>query len=168
MFYLDTAAAAAAQGLQYFFFTSIIFFSPQFQIQGNEKNKRKEQRQRETKTLNNRVHIQTHTHTDMHVYIYRVGWKKSRVFILLPINRKLNGNYFGTKIRKIEPIIQFVEGLKATATLLLAGPVFKIQKCLFESPDIRYVSSEIRYVWVLEHFEHLRHRKATASKFFFY
>ena len=52
----------------------------------------------------------------------------SKMFLkkLESINRELNANYFETKIRNIKPIIQLVEGLKVTVTLLLTGTVFSL------------------------------------------
>ena len=42
---------------------------------------------------------------------------------LVSFYRELNANYFGTKIRKIKPIIKLVGGLKVKVTLFLNDPV---------------------------------------------
>ena len=44
------------------------------------------------------------------------------IFLVL-FNRKLPGDYFGMKIRKIEPVINAVEGPKLKFPLILAHPV---------------------------------------------
>ena len=51
------------------------------------------------------------------------------IFLVL-FDMKLPGDYFGMKIRKIEPVINPVEGLKVKFPLILAHPVMCIFACL--------------------------------------
>ena len=53
---------------------------------------------------------------------------KNHIFekFLVLFDRELHADYFETKIIKNKPIIQLIEGLKATVTLLLAGPVANV------------------------------------------
>ena len=41
------------------------------------------------------------------------------------INRELNVEYFGIKIRKIEPVINPVEGFKVKVPFFLGHPVYR-------------------------------------------
>ena len=42
---------------------------------------------------------------------------------MVSINRELNVDYFGIKIRKIEPVIKPVEGFKVKVSFFLGHPV---------------------------------------------
>ena len=56
-------------------------------------------------------------------------------------DRKLPGDYFGMKIRKIGPVINAVEGPKLKFPLILAHPVFEPAIKRAEGPKLKKIFS---------------------------